>query len=74
MRYLHCDKCGARFAGGISLQTKGRYRPLCPRCAAALVEKKKAEESRKTFLTFVTLFAAFLLVVGVLVWTLFFAN
>jgi uncharacterized paraquat-inducible protein A len=71
MHYLHCEQCGARFSGGISLQPKGRYRP---RCAAALVEKKRAEESRTTFLTFIILLAAIQLMVGVLVWFLFFAN
>ncbi len=74
MRYLHCHKCGARFSGGIGLQTKGRYRPLCPRCATAIRERKMAEESRKNFLTFVSLLAALILTVGVLVWFFFFAK
>jgi hypothetical protein len=74
MRYLHCEQCGARCSNGIGFQTKGRYRTLCQRCAAALREKKRAEESQKAFMTFMTLLGALLLTVGALVWFLFFAK
>jgi hypothetical protein len=74
MLYVNCSQCGARCPDGLGVQIRGKYRNLCPRCAAAHREKKNAEARRQDFQAFIRLLALFLLVVGALVWFLFFAN
>lgn len=69
-----CSECGAKCAEPVSIRIKGRWSNLCPRCAAVHRQKAAAAAKGQNTSTVLLLLGAFLLVVGVLVWFIFFAK